>query len=207
MKENFLYVLFPYGEVIEFDNDEEENIYEIIFNEIMKIFYEKEIDKIILTGHSMGCCLALRFSIYLQENKLDFYNKFIYVIGSGAYNCIEKSKDLINEENKIFILYNTMKISDNNEYDGFIDSYIFQNKEKYKLPSFIYIIDISNNFDLYVEYIKKREDYKRKNYNNIYKLNTKDVINPAKAKKKKLYPNPLLHDLRLYKYGVNDLNV
>ena len=49
----------------------------------------------------MGCCLALRCSLYLQENNKDFYDKYIYETMGTKYdfalatkNCKHKTKYL-----------------------------------------------------------------------------------------------------------------
>lgn len=201
VRKNILYVLFPYGDKIKFEKEEENTIYDTIYNDI-----KNHTNKVILTGHSMGCCLALRCSLYLQENNKDFYDKYIYVIGSGAYNCIEKEKELIDEENKIFIFYLAELMVDSD--DSYIDSYIYENNENYKLPTLFYIVDISK----YTRYYLNEPS-------GLYKVNSINIDYDSKTHKKSnvtrsviilngkhFYTDRNLHQLSLYQRGIRQLN-
>lgn len=84
-----------------------ENYLSSILMQITLLNNSNSYNKMLICGHSMGCMLALRFSLYLYKNHKDFFLKKCICIGSGQTRTIKKNYITDNFTNlpniKIFI--------------------------------------------------------------------------------------------------------
>ena len=93
----YIYILFPTGSVLDiFENTDIKNFLQELVNNLLNKY--KNSTKIILSGHSYGCVLALYTGILLQSTNNDFFENKCIILGSGPYQFIKKNDTDINTD-------------------------------------------------------------------------------------------------------------
>jgi hypothetical protein len=175
---NNIYILFSTGHTIGLFNKYEElieNLKKLVKN-IITNFNDGNIEKIILCGHSAGCCLALYTSYLLIKINEDFFNTNCYCVGSGPFKFMDEyEKIFIQDESNIQIFVNGyyitelalyldpyINIGDGFNYQPFI--YIYEDEDekiflKYKLDKNLKLLYTLKNLHDWNSYYKKLQHY------------------------------------------------
>ena len=140
---NDLYIVFNCGSILD-----PEFIWDPVITPYLDILYKycldyyQKVNKVVISGHSMGAVLALRLGYYLHTQDSHYFQKKYVVIASGPYCWLKKTEvETFTNFNNIVVIYNGEYSSSRLKIDWIIYNRIGINDRELKFDM--------KNFDTY----------------------------------------------------------